>query len=219
MRRWRPCRAGTRRSWCFSSGARCRTSVAADSPGTAPSRRVRRGAAARLRPTSPPARLGPCTICRAISWRCRRSGGRRGRAAARSPASSARSPASSAAAVHGAHGGSAHGPAHAATKPQQPPLRAGSGPDDARSRDAPNDGARPFTNIPHSPMGPRTPGAGSDRCGLCEMLRNGCAPASASASAGGDGVHRHRLHPHAHDVRAQPPRSQPHLLPTAEAGA
>ena len=88
-----------------------------------------------------------------------------------------------------------------------------------RSRDAPNDGARPFTNIPHSPMGPRTPGAGSDRCGLCEMLRNGCAPASASASAGGDGVHRHRLHPHAHDVRAQPPRSQPHLLPTAEAGA
>ena len=123
--------AGGRRSWCLSSGARCRTSVAADSRGTAPSRRVRRGAAARLRPTSPPARLGPCTICRAISWRCRRSGGRRGRAAARSPASSARSPASSAAAVHGAHGGSAHGPAHAATKPQQPPLRAGSGPDDA----------------------------------------------------------------------------------------
>ena len=62
--------AGGRRSWCLSSGARCRTSVAADSRGTAPSRRVRRDAAARVRPTSPPARLGPCTICRAISWRC-----------------------------------------------------------------------------------------------------------------------------------------------------
>ena len=118
--------AGGRRSWRLSSGARCRTSVAADSRGTAPSRRVRRDAAARVRPTSPPARLGPCTICRAISWRCRRwaagAGGRR---------RPARSSASSAAAGHGAHGGSAHGPAHAATKPQQPPLRAGSGPDDA----------------------------------------------------------------------------------------
>ena len=61
--------AGGRRSWCFSSGARCRTSVAADSRGTAPSRRVRRGAAARLRLTTPPARLGPCAICWAISHR------------------------------------------------------------------------------------------------------------------------------------------------------
>ena len=52
--------AGGRRSLSFSSGARCRTSVAADSPGTAPSRRVRRGAAARLRPTTRPAHLGEC---------------------------------------------------------------------------------------------------------------------------------------------------------------
>ena len=61
--------AGGRRSLSFSSGARCRTSVAADSRGTTPSRRVRRGAAARLRPTTPPARLGPCAICQAISHR------------------------------------------------------------------------------------------------------------------------------------------------------